>query len=431
MAIIGTPDHRQNPFGMSGFINGEAIGNQQNSPLAGLLNRNNTQSNSLNNGLSNLIPTSLKNSLANQAEQISAAEEQARKREEEEKEEDRLELSNFAQEAADTALEQARKSLQVGETNQIFVSEDGRFEASIDLRIQTDGSYDMELEVRFAESSAMQLENSQTFALPGSVDTMEIGDTPTYTTQQSLQSLSQRYTAYEQYLKTRDFEAHIFYEESKSVALKAESAFGNGAGTNYLSVAGEISHEYSLNISIHGEDINNFNAVANDLIATDNSETFRGFLGAVQGVLQADSSSLGSFVDATQSLLDSTREHIGAKLNEFFGQANEQYGEFLTEMGITQDYDYLENIGEDVSDGLNTFFDLTQSMLSAGALSQNPLQEIQDESDIKSVQIDMLNNMLQKMREERDEILSSKVSTALEENPDTEVNLGQPVLITE
>ena len=181
----------------------------------------------------------------------------------EKKKQDKVELSDCTEDAVDQVLKNARKTPQVGVTSQVIVSEDGRFEASIDLRMKSDGSFDLDLAVKFAESSSTQLSSMQSVAIPeGKFHT---GNTPSALSYTGLRANAERYTSYEQTLETRGFQANIFFEEAKAVALKAEQVHGAGTGAEYLSVSREIAHEFTLNVSISGDDINRFNEIGESL----------------------------------------------------------------------------------------------------------------------------------------------------------------------
>ncbi|RJP35346.1 MAG: hypothetical protein C4527_00750 [Candidatus Omnitrophota bacterium] len=399
VTLFGIPNQGQALFGagLGGFLNGQPLGNQEENPLLGGLARKGlSQSNQSRLGLLASPSSSLLKSLQQKQEKDEI---DSKKKEEKE---DRLELSQFAENAVEQAVNQARKSPQVGATNQIIVSEDGRFEASIDLRLHADGSFDLDLAVSFAQSGVQQLQSLNQTALPESTNNPESNQKPVNYNYNSTQAAYQRYTSFEQILQTRDFEARIFFEESKSAAMVAEQAYGSEMGNNVLSVAKEVSHEFTLNLSISGSDLSNFNAAVEELSQFDDTGTLGGFLSAVQGVLHADSGNLGSFLDATTGLINASRDHVGAKLNNFFTGMNEEYGGMLEEIGFEPDY--LKNIGNDVQKDLNTFFDVTNSLLS-GLFGEN---QIEDKSDGKNNELNILEESLQQMKEERRQILQGK-----------------------
>lgn len=306
---------------------------------------------------------------------------------------DRVELSQFAEDAAKEALENAKKSPANGTTSQILVSQDGRFAASIDLKINQDGSYDMELAVRFAASDA-----AKALLGTGMVSPDGTGN-PQETQRASLQATQtvQRYTSYEHTLETRGFQARIFYEEAKGISQRVEQAYGGEAGAAYMNVAQQVSHEFSLNISISGDDIHAFNEVAANLTQFDESGTLSGFLQAAQGVLTADSRNLGAFVNATQALVSSAQEHVGSRMNQFFTGMNEQYGAVLEKMGFGSDS--LAIMGQDVQANLNTFFQLTNDLLANmfGEIGMNPAQNPTIE------QAESMRARLEEIREQQQE----------------------------
>ncbi len=399
VTLLGIPNQGQALFGagLGGFLNGNPIGNQnQKSPLGGLARNGLSLPNQLKSGLLAPPTSPLLRSIN------SPLKESNTETEKDEEKKDRLEMSEFAEDAVEKAVENARKTPQVGETNQIIVSEDGRFEASIDLRLKSDGSFDLDLAVNFAQSSMQQLEGTRPAALPENPENLEMESKPAQLSYQSMEAAAQRYTSFEQTLQTRDFEARIFFEESKSVALVAERNHGSEMGGEVLSVAKKVSHEYSLNLSISGKDLDSFNMAAEELAQFDDTGTLGGFLEAAKGVLNADSTNLGSFLEATRSLIDSSREHVSAKLNNFFTNMNENYGGQLEELGFEPDY--LQNVGEDVEKDLGAFFNVTNQMLG-GSMNE---KQIEDGEDIEQQELDVLDQSLEQMKEERKEILQGK-----------------------
>ncbi|MEW6235856.1 MAG: hypothetical protein AB1656_10755 [Candidatus Omnitrophota bacterium] len=421
----------QSSFGaglISGFLNGQQIGNQNSQNQNQLINASRLNLNPLNlNQKTGLNLASPSNSAASLL-QIPNKETEKSDQNAKDNDSDKVDLSNFAQEAAQQAIEQAQQSPKTGATNSIIVSADGRYEASIDLQINQDGSYDLELAVSFAQSRAAMINSSSSSSNSLAYQQDNSGDetlTPTNATgseasanagavpaeqanavpaRSSLNSASasyNRYTSYEQTLETRDFQARIFYEEAKSVAVSAEQAYGSEAGSQYLSVAGEVANEFTLNISISGADINNFNSVAQDLTQFDDSGTLTGFLDAVGAVLNSDSSNLGSFLDAAQGLMSAAQEHVSSKLSGFFSDMNDKFGATLEDMGFAPDF--LQNVGTDVENDLQTFFSATKNFLQ-NLTGSSPDAVEQKNADTQAMEA--LNQNLEKMREERKQLMS-------------------------
>jgi hypothetical protein len=381
--------------GLGGFLNGNPIGNQQQNGQHGPM---------APRGLGLPLLTQLgvnsnSNPLLSPMRQLQESQKPALEEKDDKKKSDRLDLSDFAEKAAEEALASAKKSPGNGVTNQIIVSEDGQFQASIDLRINADGSYDMDLEVNFAASRAAMLEQFQSTMQEGNLEKSNSSSGLSYT---GMQELSQRYTSYEQVLETRGFEARIFFEQANEVSFSAAQMHGQEAGQQYLGVAKQISEEYTLNISISGDDINAFNEVGETLAQFDDTGTLTGFLEAARGVLNADSSNLGSFVEATKALVGSAQEHVSAKLSNFFTSMNGEYGQSLEEMGFEPNF--IENIGKDVQADLGNFFSITNEMLSN--LFQLPQGSATQ--DTKTKQIDALNENLDALTEKRKEIIEQK-----------------------
>ncbi len=401
--ILGLPNQDGGPFGsgfLNGFFNGQQVGQQNlQQQNAGLIPRSlGLQSQPNSSGRPALLPP-----VSNQNRE--AKENNPNDRQS--KEGDRVELSKFTEDAVNQALENARKSPQAGSTSTVFVSEDGRFEASIDLQIRRDGSYDLDLAVNFAQSRAALLGTSQQQALPeGQREGDELARQTPNNFSQSLSASAERYTSFEQSLSTRGFEANIFYEEAKSVAFKAEQSFGKESGENVLNVAKEVSREFTLNISISGDDIREFNNVADQLTAFDDSGTLTGFLDATRGVLNADSTNLGSFVNATQGLINATQNHVSGKLNSFFSSMNEQYGETLEQIGFAPDR--LANIGKDVEKDLQDFFSITNDFFNN--LSGNKPEQVEEAASEEEIALETLDENLRQLKEERDERLANGAS---------------------
>ena len=385
--------------GLGGFLQGNALGrNSEDNSSGGILNAKglNLHSNSSTNknlgGLSSLIPSSLKQSNISEP-QKSLVEQQK----DEKKKEDKVDISSFAEDAAKKAMETAQKSPKNGETNQVFVSEDGRFEASVDMRLNSDGSYDMDLALRFAQSSATMISGATQQALPQ-------GDAKTSNQLSDLSysgaSLSaQRYTSFEQQLETRDFQARIFYEQTKTIAASAEQMHGSDIAGQITNASQQMAQEFKLNISISGKDLSNFSEVTDTLAQYDDTGTLSGFLQAAQGVLTADSSNIGSFMDATKSLLSATQEHVSAKLNDFFTGMNDQYGQTLQDMGFGQDF--LKNQGTDVKSNLDSFFKTTNDMLTSMFGGSNAIET----KDIKTQQVEALTASLDNLEQIRKDAL--------------------------
>lgn len=379
--------------GLHGFLNGNPLSNQNGlGKKIGLANRLglSPQGNSIQNRLNNL-PQLLQSNPA----KISTEKE----RENDPKKKDRVDLSNFAEDAAQKALENARKSPRLGNTNQIIVSEDGRFEASIDLRLKQDGSFDLGLAVKFAQSSSAQIGTFQQQALPEGMELQTEEKDPVDLSYRSLKASQERYVSYEQQLETRGFQARIFYEEAKSVSLGAAAAHGEAIGGNLLAVSGQVAHEFTLNVSISGESLDAFNQAAEDLIAFDDTGTLKGFLDSVRGVLNSDSGNLGSFLEATQSLIGSTREHIHSKLGSFFTSIQDQHGQTLEDLGYAPNF--IKDMGDDVQKDLNSFFDATKNFFQSLIGGNDTLDKAKNSNNQK---VEVLERNLEKIREHREEL---------------------------
>jgi hypothetical protein len=386
--------------GLSGFLNGQAIGNNSQQQSKGILGGSG-QSLAQRLGLQLGMPDTAANKIGGIGLKTPSLRETQEAESEKEEKTDRLEVSSDEQNEIDKAINDAIAN---GVTQQIIVSEDGRFEASIDMRVNADGSYELDMAVRFAESRSAMMEQAQMSIGDDSeeVDPESDSDSLTY---QGAYAEYQRYTSYEQSLQTRGFEANIFFEEAKTVAASAEQAYGDEIGGEYMSVAGEVAHEYNLNISIKGDDLSNFNQVAEELSQFDDSGTLSGFLESAHNILTTDSTNIGAFVEATQGLVGATQEHVSTKLTNFFSDMQEQFGSTLEDMGFEPGF--IERLGEDVESDLNTFFSMTNDLLG----SMFGVDPIEDQQDAETQKLDLLEEQLNVLKEERREIFDAKPQT--------------------
>ncbi|MBZ0255535.1 hypothetical protein K8I31_05710 [bacterium] len=350
---------------------------------------------------------------------------------------DKLDLSNFAKDAANQAIKQARSKPELGSTNQIIVSQDGRFEASVDLKLNSDGSFALDLAVRFGQSSAagvqsytantanqqqqvqdqteivdqqQQVQNQtdqqqvegQDQAAPedaqgGQTDDYSLDANPADLSLSSFDAIAARQTSFEQVVSTRDFQASIYYEESKAVALSAQQAQGDAVAGQYLGVSKQLAQEFTLNVSISGNDLSNFNAIAEELSQFDDTGTLGSFLQAAQGVLNSDPTNAGSFISATQALLQSTQNHVGAQLDNFFTGLGDTFGEQLDSLGLGFSSDFFDNIGEDVNNDLNKFFDVTNQLFNNFGIDTS--------TDPESLTTDLLSKSMEQLQEQQKEKL--------------------------
>ena len=447
--ILGLLNSNQSTgsFGLNGFFQGSAIG------LSSEENEGNNQGlmqsvgQSLNQRLGlNLSPSGnrLADSLnllnkSNSAKTAKTNESDSTQ-DSEDKKKDRLETSTESNTSLDQIVQNAIKN---GTTQQIVVSQDGRFEASIDMRLNADGSYALDLSIHYANAQAAAIA-SQTTGSQTTNQTQEIESTkdpsvaPTtddltaqnedqsldpYQTYQGASVAYQRYTSYEQILQTRGFEANIFFEEAKSVAASAEQAYGQDMGNQYMSVAGQVAQEYTLNISISGDDLSNFNQVSQELTQFDDSGTLAGFLQAAGTVLNTNSSDFGAFVDATQSLVNASQQHVTAKLSNFFSSMQDQFGGTLEQLGF--DSNYIANLGQDVESDLNTYFGITNNLWNAlfNTNGKENTDQIDSNEDIESAQLELLNEQMSLLEEKRQELFGETLPPKPERQPSFQNNL--------
>lgn len=309
--------------------------------------------------------------------------------------EDSVDIQDFARQAVDQAMESAAQRRSGGGTNQIFVSEDGRFEASVDLQVRQDGSFDLNLEVSMAEARSASI--AEIYAADPSLARLgESGASYASVQQDSLVS-------FEQVVTGRDFEARLFYEEASHMAVEVGNAYGEQLGGEVRGVAGELANEYTLNISISGESLESFNQQVGALAAReDGDQLLPSFLSAAGNVINNAASGVDGFFAATQSLLDSARAVIGSNLQDFFGGLQEQYGGVAQEFGFGENF--FETMGEETGKNLNDFFTVTNDFF--GELFGNALTGGADTESLlsgdKSEQ-DVLQETLETMNEYREE----------------------------
>ncbi len=372
---------------LNGFINSTPLSQSNDRrPLSGLIGSR------LGAGIQGL-PETIAKPQDDESKRIGEEEKESRLTE---RKGDSVDIQDSAKQAVDQAMENAAQKRPGGATNQIFVSEDGRFEASVDLQVRQDGSFDLNLEVSMAEARSASI--AEIYAADPSLARLgESGASYASVQQDTLVS-------FEQIVTGRDFEARLFYEEASHVAVEVGNAYGDQLGGEVRGVAGELANEYTLNISISGESLESFNRQVGELAAReDGDQLLPSFLSAAGNAINNAASGVDGFFAATQSLLDNARAVIGSNLQEFFGGLQEQYGGIAQEFGFGENF--FESMGEETGQNLNDFFNVTNGFF--GELFGNALPDATDkESLLRDGQgeQDVLQETLETMKEYQEEI---------------------------
>ncbi len=378
--------------GIGGFMNGQQLGGTQNRPLQGL--NSNAKSGLLNSLVGNQnTPSLLSNANSPQKTQGLSDEEEGINRQKDK--EDKVEIQEFAQDAIDQALKNASNGNTNGTTKQIIVSEDGRFEASIDLQLRADGSFDLDLEVGFAESRSASITELSSYD-------SSFGD---------LQAQAGYYTSisqdtlveFEQSITGRDYQAQIFYNEATHVAASVGAQYGGDLGGQVSGVAGELAREFSMRISISGESLDSFNQQVSEMAESeDGDQLLAGFLSAASNVINNSPDNTDGFFTATQALLDNAQSMISTQLNDFFTSLQEDYGQVAEEFGFGSDF--FTQFGEDTQQGLNDFFSTTNSFFDNlfGQQVESASQPSELETDSEA---ELLKQTMESLKEYQEQIL--------------------------
>ncbi len=396
---------------LNGFMNGNRIGGNE--------SKENAKQNGITSGFKGLNTAvapqhGLLGDLASRIQRYAASppsrvevpehdeEEDDEKRTESEKKSDKVELSNFAEKAIEEAVRDA--TLSNGATQQVFVSEDGRYEASIDLKINADGSFDLDIEVGLAEARAAAVQTTEPmegeYEVSGKRGWMEMA---------SAQYLQETTVEYERLLATRDWEASVFYSSTERVAAQVEQAHGSEMGGRVLSVGGQLSNEYRMNISVSGENLDSFLAQVEDLNANEDSAELGGFLDAVANVLTTSPDNIGDLLNATQALIGNVKEQVSSALDTFFGDIEETFGAELEEMGFGPEF--LTEMKEKSQQGLNHFLDTTNNIFG-NLLGASQTPEIEDvEADTKKQILEESLEMQKQAIEEQERKAEEKAKT--------------------
>ncbi|HPA47894.1 MAG TPA: hypothetical protein PLG59_16900 [bacterium] len=384
----------------NGYLLGNRIGNNQEEPSGNnlnLLGRPSTTGNS--QGLTGLLQryaelTANKDSIKN----IQKEEE-----EKEDEKEDTVELSDFAKQAVEQAVEQAESGgLVNGTTQQVFVSEDGRYEASIDLRLNGDGSFDLDISVGMAQSRTAGI-GSQQSSGNGEV----AGSGNAYSSSASM--MSRTTVEYERMIAQDDWQAQIYYSSVQQAAVGISQSYGEDMGNQVMQVGAQLSKEFQMNISVSGADLDSFLAQVEQIASSEeDSGDLGGFLTAVSNVLTASPENLSDLFGATNALINQVGEQVSNALDDFFTSIGETFGSQLEEMGLGTEF--LDGLKEESQSGLTQFLDVTNSFFQ-NILGVNSLEDTQTNSELQLLQ-ESLEMQQEAMEEEAEQTEEETESTA-------------------
>jgi len=281
-----------------------------------------------------------------------------RDRSETQQDTDKVELSSLARDAIKEAVDSALHQPVNGATQQVFVSEDGRYQVTIDLKLNRDGSFDLDLSVGMAAGRAAGVQGLLQEE-PG----IGANELPGGVGMAGAVAIQETTLEYERLLATREWEARIFYSSTERVAAAVEQAHGPELGGGVLSVGADLSREFQLNISITGEDLNSFLAQVQELSVSEEASDLAGFLDAVANVLTSAPESLGDLFRATEALIARATEHVADAVDHFFAGIWDTFGSQLQEIGF--EYGLIEDMSATAQRGLRDFLDVTNRFFAS------------------------------------------------------------------
>jgi len=392
----------------NGYLLGNRIGNKEEEPSGNRLNllgRSSTTGSS--QGLTGLLQRyaeliANKNSIMN-------IQEKDKEDKNEEKKEDTVQLSDFAKQAVEQAVEQAEGGQLVnGTTQQVFVSEDGRYEASVDLRLNGDGSFDLDISVGMAQSKSAGIGSPQTggngeVAGSGAVYSSSAGSMMSRTT-----------VEYERMIAQDDWQAQIYYSSVQQAAVGISQSYGEEMGDQVMQVGAQLSKEFQMNISVSGEDLDSFLSQVEQIASSEeDSGDLGGFLTAVSNVLTASPENMSEFFGATNALINKVGEQISSALDNFFTSIGETFGSQLEEMGLGAEF--LDGLKEESQSGLTKFLDVTNSFFQ-NILGVNSLEDIQANSDAQLLQesLEMQQEAMEEQAEQTEEESEAGASNGMD-----------------
>lgn len=323
---------------------------------------------------------------------------------------DKVELSNFASEAIEEAVGNALHSMVNGATQQVFVSEDGRYQATIDLQVNRDGSFNLDISVGMAASRTAGAQLLQGEPINHG---LELRAYPGNTSFVSARVLQETTLEYERQIATRDWEAQIFYSSTERVAAGVSRVHGPDVGGKVLSVGSELSREFQMNISISGENLDSFLAQIDELSASEEASELTGFLDAVGNVLRAAPDDLGDLLNATEALIARVGEQVAEAVNHFFTGIWDTFGSELQDFGFGSDF--IEEMNENAQQGLKDFLGVTNHFFEniLGLPENQTLEDPRADSNARLLKesLELQKEALQERLEEVKENRSAKTPT--------------------
>jgi len=144
-------------------------------------------------------------------------------------------------------------------------------------------------------------------------------------------------------MKSREFEAEMFYRESSRSHYIMNSEYADG----FIRISRKLAMQYTQDLSFNFRSLNLYNSQANQLTETGEAGDYIQQTEALVDNPQTNGELIGQFFDAVQGLIDNAEDKIIEKINTFFDNLTAQMG---TEPG------FLDQTRNSVIDGAKAFF---------------------------------------------------------------------------
>ena len=152
-------------------------------------------------------------------------------------------------------------------------------------------------------------------------------------------------------LKTRGFEARMFYRES----LKTSSSMHSRTVDGFLRVSRKLSMRYSQDFSLRLNSLNLFNSQAQELDQTGNAASYINSTENLVDTPQTSGDLIGKFFEAVQGYLDNSQSMITEKIDQFFSS-------LADEMGL--DNQLFQSTRDALLSNVSAFFDRVDQAVS-------------------------------------------------------------------
>ena len=168
-------------------------------------------------------------------------------------------------------------------------------------------------------------------------------------------------------MKSREFEAEMFYRES----FRSHYAMNSEHGDGFVRVSRKLAMQYTQDLSFNFRSLSLYNSQANQLAETGEAGDYIQQTEALVDNPQTTGELIGQFFDTVQGLIDNAEDKTIDKINTFFDNLTAQMG---VEPGI------LDQSRNSLIDGAKAFFsevDLTMNSLQL-KYSENsqPIEQI-------------------------------------------------------